>query len=154
MNWIIDDFKKETGIDLKKQPDALQRIKEESEKAKIALSSATEYEINLPFVTADATGPKHIVKKLTRAKLEQLCDELIDRTIKPVEACLRDGKLDMSKVDELVLVGGMTRMPKVGETARKLIGKAPHQGVNPDQGVAGGARIPGGLLTGQGKQDD
>jgi molecular chaperone DnaK len=153
MNWIIDDFKKETGVDLKKQPDALQRIKEESEKAKIALSSAMEYEINLPFITADASGPKHIVKKLTRAKLEQLCDELIDRTVKPVEACLRDGKLDISKVDELVLVGGMTRMPKVIETARKLIGKAPHQGVNPDEVVAIGAGIQGGVLTGQVKQD-
>ncbi len=153
MNWVIDDFKKETSVDLKKQADALQRIKEESEKAKIALSSAMEYEINLPFVTADATGPKHIVKKLTRAKLEQLCDELIDRTIKPVEACLRDGKIDMSKVDELVLVGGMTRMPKVIETAGKLIGKAPHQGVNPDEVVAVGAAIQGGVLTGQVKQD-
>ena len=153
MNWVIDDFQKETGVDLRKQADALQRIKEESEKAKIALSSAMEYEINLPFVTADATGPKHIVKKLSRAKLEQLCDELIDRTIKPVEACLRDGKIDMSKVDELVLVGGMTRMPKVIETAGKLIGKAPHQGVNPDEVVAVGAAIQGGVLTGQVKQD-
>jgi molecular chaperone DnaK len=153
MNWIIDDFKKESGVDLKKQADALQRIKEESEKAKIALSSAMEYEINLPFITADATGPKHIVKKLTRAKLEQLCDELIERTIKPVENCLRDGKLDMSKVDELVLVGGMTRMPKVIEVAGKLIGKAPHQGVNPDEVVAVGAGIQGGVLTGQVKQD-
>jgi len=153
MNWIIDDFKKEYGIDLRKQADALQRIKEESEKAKIALSSAQEYEINLPFITADASGPKHIVKKLTRAKLEQLCDELIERTIRPVEACLRDGKLTMDKVDELVLVGGMTRMPKVIETARKLIGKAPHQGVNPDEVVAVGAAIQGGVLTGQVKQD-
>jgi len=153
MNWVIDDFKNETGIDLKKQPDALQRIKEESEKAKIALSSAMEYEINLPFITADASGPKHIVKKLTRAKLEQLCDELIDRTIRPVEACLSDAKVAMSKVDELVLVGGMTRMPKVIETARKLIGKAPHQGVNPDEVVAVGAGIQGGVLTGQVKQD-
>jgi molecular chaperone DnaK len=153
MNWVMDDFKSETGIDLRKQPDALQRIKEEAEKGKIALSSAMEYEINLPFITADASGPKHIVKKLTRAKLEQLCDTLIERTIRPVEACLRDGKLDMSKVDELVLVGGMTRMPKVIETARKLIGKAPHQGVNPDEVVAVGAGIQGGVLTGQVKQD-
>ena len=153
MNWIIDDFKKENGVDLKKQADALQRIKEESEKAKIALSSAMEYEINLPFITADATGPKHIVKKLTRAKLEQLCDELIERTIKPVENCLRDGKIDIAKVNELVLVGGMTRMPKVIETAGKLIGKAPHQGVNPDEVVAVGAAIQGGVLTGQLKQD-
>jgi len=153
MNWIIDDFKKENGIDLKKQADALQRIKEESEKAKIALSSAMEYEINLPFVTADATGPKHIVKKLTRAKLEQLCDTLVERSIKPVENCLRDGQISMDKVDELVLVGGMTRMPKVIEAARKLIGKAPHQGVNPDEVVAVGAAIQGGVLTGQVKQD-
>jgi len=153
MNWIIDDFKKETGNDLKKQPDALQRIKEESEKAKIALSSAMEYEINLPFITADASGPKHIVKKLTRAKLEQLCDDLVERTVPPVQNCLRDGKLDMSSVNELVLVGGMTRMPKVVETARKLIGKAPHQGVNPDEVVAVGAAIQGGVLTGQVKQD-
>ena len=149
MNWIIDDFKKETGIDLKKQPDSLQRIKEEAEKAKIALSSATDYEISLPFITADAGGPKHIVKKITRAHLEQLCDELIDRTKGPVEACLKDAKIDMSKVDELVLVGGMTRMPKVVDTARGLIGKAPHQGVNPDEVVAVGAAIQGGVLKGE-----
>jgi molecular chaperone DnaK len=153
MNWIIEDFKAETGIDLRKQPDALQRIKEESEKAKIALSSALEYEINLPFITADATGPKHIVKKLTRAKLEQLCEDLIERTIVPVENCLRDAKLDKSRVNELVLVGGMTRMPKVIETAQRLIGKKPHQGVNPDEVVAVGAAIQAGVLTGQVKQD-
>jgi len=153
MNWVIDDFKKETGIDLRKQPDALQRIKEEAEKAKIALSSTHEYELNLPFITADSSGPKHIVKKLTRAKLEQLCDELIERTIRPVKACLRDGELSMDKVNELVLVGGMTRMPKVIETAHGLIGKAPHQGVNPDEVVAVGAAIQGGVLTGQVKQD-
>ena len=141
MNWIIAEFQKEFGVDLKKQADALQRIKEESEKAKIALSSALEYEINLPFITADATGPKHIVRKITRAQLERLCDELIDRTIKPVESCLRDAKVAMDKVDELVLVGGMTRMPKVVEVAHKLIGKAPHQGVNPDEVVAVGAAI-------------
>ncbi len=153
MDWIIDESKTETGIDLRNQPDALQRIKEESEKAKIALSSAVEYEINLPFITADASGPKHIVKKLTRAKLDQLCDNLVERTIRPVEACLKDAKLAISKVDELVLVGGMTRMPKVVEAARKLIGKAPHQGVNPDEVVAIGAGIQGGVLTGQVKQD-
>ncbi len=153
MNWIAEEFKSENGIDLRKQPDALQRIKEESEKAKIALSSAHEYEINLPFITADASGPKHIVKKLTRAKLEQLCDELFERTIHPVEDCLRDAQVSMDKVQELVLVGGMTRMPKVIETARKLIGKAPHQGVNPDEVVAVGAAIQGGVLTGQVKQD-
>ena len=149
MNWIIDDFKRETSVDLKKQPDALQRIKEEAEKAKIALSSASDYEISLPFITADAGGPKHIVKKITRAQLEQLCDELIERTKRPVEACLRDAKVEMSKVDELVLVGGMTRMPKVVETARGMIGKAPHQGVNPDEVVAVGAAIQGGVLKGE-----
>jgi len=149
MNWIIAEFQKEFGVDLKKQADALQRIKEESEKAKIALSSALEYEINLPFITADATGPKHIVRKITRAQLERLCDELIDRTIKPVESCLRDAKVAMDKVDELVLVGGMTRMPKVVEVAHKLIGKAPHQGVNPDEVVAVGAAIQGGVLKGE-----
>ena len=149
MNWIIAEFQKEFGVDLKKQADALQRIKEESEKAKIALSSALEYEINLPFITADATGPKHIVKKITRAQLERLCDELIDRTIRPVENCLRDAKVAMDKVDELVLVGGMTRMPKVVEVAHKLIGKAPHQGVNPDEVVAVGAAIQGGVLKGE-----
>ena len=149
MNWIIDDFKKETGIDLKKQPDSLQRIKEEAEKAKIALSSATDYEISLPFITADAGGPKHIVKKITRAQLEQLCDELIERTKRPVAACLNDAKVEMSKVDELVLVGGMTRMPKVVEVAHGLIGKAPHQGVNPDEVVAVGAAIQGGVLKGE-----
>ena len=153
MNWIIDDFKKESGCDLHKQADSLQRVKEESEKAKIALSSAMEYEINLPFITADASGPKHLVKKLTRAKLEQLCDKLIERTMKPVESCLVDSKIDMSKGDELVLVGGMTRMPKVIEIAGKLLGKAPHQGVNPDEVVAIGAAIQGGVLTGQMKQD-
>src|SRR5207244_13323483 len=106
MNWIIDDFKKETGVDLKKQPDALQRIKEESEKAKIALSSATEYEINLPFITADASGPKHIQLKLTRAKLERLCDDLFQRTVGPVKACLKDAGVTAAAIDELVMVGG------------------------------------------------
>src|SRR5258708_6221172 len=109
MDWIIDEFKKESGIDLSKQPDAVQRIKEEAEKAKIALSSTQEYEINLPFITADQTGPKHIQKKLTRSKLEQLTDDLFERTKKPVAACLADAKLTASNIDELVLVGGMTR---------------------------------------------
>jgi molecular chaperone DnaK len=148
MDWIIGEFKADTGIDLSKQPDAVQRIKEEAEKAKIALSSTQEYEINLPFITADQTGPKHIAKKLTRAKLEQLCDDLFERTVKPVEACLKDANWSKSEVDELVLVGGMTRMPKVVETARKLIGKEPHKGVNPDEVVAIGAAIQGGVLKG------
>ena len=148
MDWIIAEFRQESSIDLSKQPDAVQRIKEESEKAKIALSSSQEYEINLPFVTADQTGPKHIQKKLTRAKLEQLTDDLFERTIGPVKACLNDAKLTTSQVDELVLVGGMTRMPRVIETARKLVGKEPHKGVNPDEVVAVGASIQGGVLRG------
>jgi molecular chaperone DnaK len=148
MDWVATEFRQESGIDLSKQPDAVQRIKEESEKAKIALSSSQEYEINLPFVTADQTGPKHIQKKLTRAKLEQLTDDLFERTIGPVKACLNDAKLTTSQVDELVLVGGMTRMPRVIETARKLVGKEPHKGVNPDEVVAVGASIQGGVLRG------
>jgi molecular chaperone DnaK len=148
MDWIIAEFRTETGVDVSKQSDALQRIKEEAEKAKIALSSSQEYEINLPFITADATGPKHIQKKLTRAKLEQLTDDLFERTIRPVKSCLADAKLSESEINELVLVGGMTRMPKVIDTARKLIGKEPHKGVNPDEVVAVGAAIQGGVLRG------
>jgi len=149
MDWILDEFKKEHGIDLRKQPDALQRIKEEAEKAKIALSSALVYEINLPFITADASGPKHISMKLTRAKMEQLCDDLFERTVGPVKACLKDAGLTPADIDELVLVGGMTRMPRVVETARSLINKQPHQGVNPDEVVAVGAAIQGGVLKGE-----
>ena len=148
MDWIIGEFKTESGIDLTKQPDAVQRIKEEAEKAKIALSSTQEYEINLPFITADASGPKHIQKKLTRSKLEQLTDDLFKRTVKPVEDCLNDAKWKKGDVNELVLVGGMTRMPKVIETARNMIGKEPHKGVNPDEVVAIGAAIQGGVLRG------
>jgi molecular chaperone DnaK len=148
MDWIIDEFKADSGIDLGKQPDAIQRIKEEAEKAKIALSSTQEYELNLPFITADASGPKHIQKKLTRSKLEQLTDDLFARTTKPVKDCLADAKWTSSNIDELVLVGGMTRMPKVVETARALVGKEPHKGVNPDEVVAIGAAIQGGVLRG------
>jgi molecular chaperone DnaK len=148
MDWIIGEFKADTGIDLSKQPDAVQRIKEEAEKAKIALSSSQQYDINLPFVTADQTGPKHIMKSLTRAKLEQLTDDLFERTLGPVRACLKDAQVSEKDVDELVLVGGMTRMPKVVETARKLVGKEPHKGVNPDEVVAVGAAIQGGVLKG------
>ena len=148
ISWIVQEFKTDTGIDLSGQPDALQRIKEEAEKAKIALSSSQSYDINLPFITADQTGPKHIMKTLSRAKMEQLCDSLFERTIKPVKECLAAAKLEASKIDELVLVGGMTRMPKVVETAKKLAGKDPHQGVNPDEVVAIGAAIQGGVLKG------
>jgi molecular chaperone DnaK len=148
IDWILDEFKKEQGMDLRKQPDALQRIKEEAEKAKIALSSAQQYDINLPFITADASGPKHISKPLTRAKMEQLCDDLFERTIGPVKACLKDAEISADKIDELVLVGGMTRMPRVVETAHSLVNKPPHQGVNPDEVVAIGAGIQGGVLKG------
>jgi molecular chaperone DnaK len=148
IDWIIAEFKADSGIDLTKQADAIQRIKEEAEKAKIALSSSQEYEINLPFITADASGPKHVQKKLTRSKLEQLTDDLFERTIAPVKACLKDADLTEKDVNELVLVGGMTRMPKVIETARKLVGKEPHKGVNPDEVVAVGAAIQAGVLKG------
>jgi molecular chaperone DnaK len=148
MDWILDEFKREQGMDLRKQPDSLQRIKEEAEKAKIALSSAQQYEINLPFITADASGPKHISMKLTRAKMEQLCDELFERTITPVKNCLKDADIAADKIDELVLVGGMTRMPRVVETAHTLVNKPPHQGVNPDEVVAVGAAIQAGVLKG------
>ena len=149
MDWILDEFKREQGMDLRKQPDALQRIKEEAEKAKIALSSSQQYDINLPFITADASGPKHISSKLTRAKMEQLCDKLFERTIGPTKNCLKDADLTSDKIDELVLVGGMTRMPRVVETARSLVNKDPHQGVNPDEVVAIGAAIQGGVLKGE-----
>ena len=148
MDWILDEFKKEQGMDLRKQPDALQRIKEEAEKAKIALSSSQQYDINLPFITADASGPKHISTKLTRSRMEQLCDDLFERTVTPVRNCLKDAGVSADQIDELVLVGGMTRMPRVVETAHKLVNKPPHQGVNPDEVVAVGAAIQGGVLKG------
>jgi len=149
MDTILDEFKKEYAMDLRKQPDALQRIKEEAEKAKIALSSSQVYEINLPFITADASGPKHISMKLTRAKMEQICDDLFERTVTPVKNCLKDASLGPEQIDELVLVGGMTRMPKVVDTARALVKKTPHQGVNPDEVVAVGAAIQAGVLKGE-----
>ncbi len=148
MDWLLAEFKVDTGIELKGQADAIQRLKEESEKAKIALSSAQTYEISLPFITADASGPKHIAKTLTRSKLEQLTDDLTEKTIGPVNACLRDAKINAADIDELVLVGGMTRMPKIVETARRLVNKEPHKGVNPDEVVAVGAAIQGGVIKG------
>jgi molecular chaperone DnaK len=149
IDWVLEEFRRDHGMDLRKQPDALQRIKEEAEKAKIALSSSQQYEINLPFITADSSGPKHISLKLTRAKMEQLCDELFERTMGPVKACLKDADVTSDKIDELVLVGGMTRMPRVVETAQSLVNKPPHQGVNPDEVVAIGAAIQGGVLKGE-----
>jgi len=147
IKWMVDGFKADTGIELSGQPDALQRIKEEAEKAKIALSSSQSYEINLPFITADQTGPKHIQKTLTRAALEQMTDHLFERTKGPVRDCLKQAGVTAGEIDELVLVGGMTRMPKVVDTARSLAGKDPHQGVNPDEVVAVGAAIQGGVLS-------
>ncbi len=148
MDWILDEFKRDHGMDLRKQPDAIQRIKEEAEKAKIALSSAQEFDINLPFITADASGPKHVSSKLTRPRMEQLCDRLFERTVAPVKNCLKDAGISTDEIEELVLVGGMTRMQRVVETARALVNKAPHQGVNPDEVVAIGAAIQGGVLKG------
>jgi molecular chaperone DnaK len=148
IDHIVSEFKKAEGIDLSGQPDALQRIKEEAEKAKIALSSSQNYDLNLPFITADATGPKHIQLSLSRGKLEQLTDKLFERTKGPVRSCLKEAGVSVGDIDELVLVGGMTRMPRVVETARELAGKAPHQGVNPDEVVAIGAAIQGGVLQG------
>ena len=149
MDWILAEFKKTHGMELSKQPDSLQRIKEEAEKAKIALSSTLEYGINLPFITADASGPKHIDLKLTRAKMDQLCEDLFDRTLGPVKKCLQDAGITSDKIDELVMVGGMTRMPRVVETARSLVDKKPHQGVNPDEVVAIGAAVQAGVLKGE-----
>ena len=146
--WLVDNFKKDNGIDLRKDPMALQRLKEEAEKAKIALSSTQSVDINLPFITADASGPKHLNVQLTRAKMEQICDPLFERCIQPFKSCMKDAGLTASQIDELVLVGGMTRMPKVVEIARTLGGKTPHQGVNPDEVVAVGAAIQGGVLKG------
>jgi len=149
IDWLADEFRKEQGIDLRKDRMALQRLKEGAERAKIELSSSMQTEINLPFITADASGPKHISMKLTRSKMEQLCDELFERTIPPVKNCLKDASVTPDQIDELVLVGGLTRMPRVVETARSLVNKPPHQGVNPDEVVAVGAAIQGGVLKGE-----
>jgi molecular chaperone DnaK len=145
---MIEDFKKTNFIDLRKDPMALQRLKEEVEKAKISLSTVQETEINLPFITADSTGPKHLNLKLTRSKLEQICDDLYNRTIKPFKDCLKDANLTESDINELVLVGGMTRSPKIIEIAERLTNKKPNQGVNPDEVVAVGAAIQGAVLQG------
>jgi molecular chaperone DnaK len=149
VNYLADEFKKEQGIDLRNDKLALQRLKEAAEKAKIELSSATQTEINLPFITADASGPKHLTMKLTRAKLESLVDDLIGRTKGPCEKALKDAGLKAADIDEVVLVGGMTRMPKVQEVVKQLFGKEPHKGVNPDEVVAVGAAIQAGVLQGE-----
>ena len=148
INYILDEFKRNEGMDISKQTDALQRIKEEAEKAKIALSSTQSYDISLPFITMDATGPKHIMMNITRSKLEQLTERLLERTAAPVKNCISAAGLSTSEINELVLVGGMTRMPAVQEMAKRLAGKEPHKGVNPDEVVAVGAAIQGGVLSG------
>ena len=148
VNYLADEFKKESGIDLKNDRLALQRLKEAAEKAKIELSSATQTDVNLPFITADATGPKHLNIKLTRAKLEALVDDLIERTVEPCRKALADAGLKANEVSEVILVGGMTRMPKVQEKVKEIFGKDPHKGVNPDEVVAVGAAIQGGVLMG------
>jgi molecular chaperone DnaK len=149
MDYLVDEFKKENGIDLKKDKMALQRLKEAAEKAKIELSTALETEINLPFITADQTGPKHLVMKLSRPKLEQLVDDLVQNSIGPVKKALDDASVSTKEIDEVVLVGGQTRMPKVQEVVRTFFGKEPHKGVNPDEVVAIGAAIQGGVLKGE-----
>jgi molecular chaperone DnaK len=148
MNYLADEFKKEQGIDLRTDKLALQRLKEASEKAKIELSSSAQTEVNLPFITADASGPKHLTMKLTRAKLEALVDDLIQRTVDPCKKALKDAGLSAGEIDEVVLVGGMTRMPKVIETVKNFFGREPHKGVNPDEVVAMGAAIQAGVLQG------
>jgi len=148
INWLIEEFKNDQGIDLTGDPMAMQRLKEEAEKAKMALSSSQSTEINLPFITADASGPKHLNVTLSRSKLEQICDNLYERTISPFEACLKDSGMSIGEVNNLVLVGGMTRSPKIIELAKELGGKDAHQGVNPDEVVAIGAAVQGAVLQG------
>ncbi|MCG2418362.1 molecular chaperone DnaK [Aequorivita sp. F47161] len=148
INWLADEFKAEEDFDLRNDPMALQRLKEAAEKAKIELSSSTQTEINLPYVTATASGPKHLVKTLTRAKFEQLIDDLVKRTMKPCETAMKAAGLTKSDIDEVILVGGSTRIPAVQEAVEKFFGKKPHKGVNPDEVVAVGAAIQGGVLTG------
>jgi len=151
LDYIADEFKKEQGIDLRKDHQTLQRLRDAAEKAKIELSSSLETEINLPFITVKEGQPLHLVMKLTRAKLEALVDHLIKKTFDPVKACLKDAKVDVSKIDEVVLVGGMTRMPKIIEEVKKFFGKEPNRSVNPDEVVAVGAAIQAGVLTGETK---
>ena len=149
IDWIVAEFKREEGIDLSRDPMALQRLKEAAEKAKMELSTVVETEINLPFITADASGPKHLQKKLTRARFEQLVEPLLQRTVEPVRSALRDAGLEPSKIDEVVLVGGSTRVPRVQAIVKELFGREPHRGVNPDEVVAIGASVQAGVLAGE-----
>ena len=149
INWLIDEFRKEQGIDLSKDPMAMQRLKEAAERAKIELSSVMETQINLPFITADASGPKHLSMTLTRSKLEQMTADLLERTVEPCKKALEDAKLTAADIDEVILVGGMTRMPAVQKKAKEIFGKDPHRGINPDEVVAVGAAIQAGVLSGE-----
>jgi molecular chaperone DnaK len=150
VDWLVDEFKKDEGLDLRAKGNemALQRLRDAAEKAKIELSTTMESEINLPFITADATGPKHLVKKLTRTKLEQMVDDIIQRSIGPCKQAMKDAGVDASKIDEVVLVGGQTRMPRIQQVVKELFGKEPHKGVNPDEVVAIGAAVQAGVLAG------
>src|SRR5690606_12527587 len=148
IDWLASEFQSEEGIDLRKDAMALQRLKEAAEKAKIELSSSTQTEINLPYITADQTGPKHLVRTLTRAKFEQLSDDLVRRSMLPCEKALKDAGISKSDIDEVILVGGSTRIPKIQEEVEKFFGKKPSKGVNPDEVVAIGAAIQGGVLSG------
>ena len=149
MDWLAEEFKKENGVDLRNDPQALQRLKEAGEKAKCELSSSMSSDINLPFITMNQSGPLHLQMTLTRAQLEKLCDPLIERSVPPCEACVKDSGLSKDKINEVILVGGMTRMPKVQEVAKRIFNREPHKGVNPDEVVAAGAAIQGGVLGGQ-----
>src|SRR5690606_27668908 len=151
IDYIIGEFQKESGVDLSKDVLALQRLKESAEKAKIELSSAQQTEINLPYITADASGPKHLNLKITRAKLEALVEELIDRTIEPCRTAIKDAGIKTGEIDDVILVGGMTRMPKVQEKVKEFFGKEPRKDVNPDEAVAAGAAIQGSVLSGDRK---
>ena len=149
MDWLAEEFKKENGVDLRNDPQALQRLKEAGEKAKCELSSSMSSDINLPFITMNQSGPLHLQMTLSRAQLEKLCDPLIERSVPPCEACVKDSGLSKDKINEVILVGGMTRMPKVQEVAKRIFNREPHKGVNPDEVVAAGAAIQGGVLGGQ-----
>jgi len=148
MNWLVDKFKSSTGIDLSSDKMAMQRIKEGAEKAKIELSSTSETEINLPFITADDSGPQHLLEKLSRSEFEKITDDLVERTKDPVTNAIKDAGLTISDIEHVILVGGSTRMPSIQAMVKTLTGKDPHKGVNPDEVVASGAAIPAGVLKG------
>ena len=151
IDFFVEEFKKDSGFDLKSDPLALQRLKEAAEKAKIELSSSEQTEVNLPYITADASGPKHFVQKITRAKLESLVEDLVDRSISPLETALKDAKLSKDKIDDILLVGGQTRMPLVQKKVQDFFGKEPRKDLNPDEAVAIGAAIQGSVLSGDTK---